>query len=106
MEIKNSTPQKLKKWPSIVGNISWLVIILTFIFCLGGFHPSNSFRDNILIFSSVLIVVLNVPVIIQIVNRIMIKRIGNSTMKLFLYLILRFVIIAYVIYFIQGISHE
>lgn len=106
MEIKNNISQKLKRWPSTVGNSSWLVIIFTFIFCLGGFHPSNSFRDDILIFSSVLIVLLNLPVIIQLVNRMVNKKSDKSTMKLFLYLILRLSIIGYVIYFIHGISHE
>lgn len=106
MEIKDSKFQKLKRWPSIVGNVSWFVIVLTFIFCLGGFHPSNSFRDDILIFASVLVVVLNVPVIIQIVNRITSKKNDKATKKMIFYLILRLGIIAYFIYFIHGISHE
>lgn len=51
MGIKNNISQKLKRWPSTVGNSSWLVIIFTFIFCLGGFQPSNSFEiDDIYFF--------------------------------------------------------
>ncbi len=95
-----------KKWPLILANLSWVIIALAFIFCLGGFHPSDQLRNKVLLFSSLAVTGVNIPVFITIISAIAKKNYNIQILKVTLFLIIRLCSIAYVTSFIYSISNE
>lgn len=104
MEEQRNIP--MKKWPFIVANLSWLIGLFTFIFCLGGIHPSDRFRDQIITVSACFVMGLNLPLLVQLVYLIIQKIPFKLLLRSFFFLVARLGVLAWLLSFIHGISHE
>jgi len=84
-----------------IARVTWVILALDFILLLGGFHPAKPTRNFVLFYSSVLIILLNLPVAYLIVKGIICKWENNT--RYIVALLIRGLISYLIIKFISGI---
>lgn len=77
LQIKNS---ELHEMLIHFGKVSWIVLIIFFVFVYGGFHPSVGMENYLRMFCRFLIIVINIPSIWKIIVSLL--RHGNIELKL------------------------
>jgi hypothetical protein len=85
------------------GRLTFVILALTFVALLGGFHPTDAVRDGVLAIVGVLIVLVNVPTVLFLVRS---RKTDAPTGAIAFALAVRLVAAVCVLWFVHGISHE
>lgn len=85
------------------GRLTFVILALTFVGLLGGFHPTDAVRDGALAIVGALIVLVNVPTVLYLVRS---RKADAPTGAIAFALVVRLVAAVWVLWFVHGISHE
>jgi hypothetical protein len=78
-----------------IAGVTWVILALNVVMLLGGIHPSSSMINFVLLYSTILIVLINLPILILIMLNLIIHRTIDGVLKNIILLMVRVLLVVF-----------
>jgi hypothetical protein len=99
-------PSPTSSVATLCGFATWPLLVVTFIYLLGGFHPSDRKRDAVVLAAGIAILLLNAPMAREIALGFRRGARARDPWVRLVFLVARLAAAAWVLWFAGSISHE